>query len=100
MVALKVCGDAIVPVDVGGPVVDIGMIVPVGETIGLVGNSVTEALVGLAGGRVGGGLARPGVMVLGSVGEGTTDCVTVATWTAVKGDHRWKLFATSEGRAD
>jgi hypothetical protein len=79
MVALKVCGDAIVPVDVGGPVVDIGMIVPVGETIGLVGICVTEGLVGLAGDDVGGRLVGIDVCVLVNVGEGDTVCVAVAT---------------------
>jgi hypothetical protein len=86
-------------VDVDDPVVGIWVIVPVGEMIGLGGSPVAEGLVGLASGRVGGGLVKLGVLVLGSVGEGTTVCVTVATWTAVKGDHRWKLFATSEGWA-
>jgi len=97
--AVEVFGGAIVPVGVDGPVVGIRVVVPVGEMIGLGGSPVAEELVGLAGGCVGGGLVRLGVLVLGSVGEGATVCVTVATWTAVKGDHRWQLFATSEGRA-
>jgi hypothetical protein len=79
MVALKVCGDAIVPVDVGGPVVDIGMIVPVGEMIGLGGSPVAEGLGRLAGGCVGGRLVGLSVFVLVSVGEGATVCVAVAT---------------------
>jgi len=72
------CG-AIVPVDMGRPVVGIGMIVPVGAMIGLGGSSVTEGLVGLAGGLVGGRPVGLDVLVLVNVGEGATVCVAVAT---------------------
>jgi hypothetical protein len=79
MVALKVSGGAIVSVDAGGPVAGIRVIVPIGAMIGLGGSSVTEGLVGLAGGHVGGRLVGLDAFVLVNVGEGDTVCVAVAT---------------------
>lgn len=67
IVAVEVFG-GVVPVNVGdSTVVGTRVIVLVG------------AMVGLAGGCVGGRLVGPGVFVLVSMGEGATVCVAVAT---------------------